>query len=195
MKRRIAVFSCMLLILAFSACGGRKQVTDFSDQPEPPFMERFGNDVDGFWHAIGRHMQLKKISPEMEIELKELMGRGCMPDYKMLENDTAYLYSIIPGAGQIYTGEPKKAFMYLVGSFLIVPYLVAFEDAQSSVDYINAKYSIDYCREKLRLSQQREIQAKNKEFLSETKPDQSFKEKNREFMEQLMQDHKRKLNP
>ena len=31
----------------------------------------------------------------MEVELKELMDKGCMPDYKVLENDTAYMYSII----------------------------------------------------------------------------------------------------
>ena len=114
----------------------------------------------------------------MEIQLQDLMVKGCNPDYEMLENDTAYLYSIIPGGGQLYAGEPKKALMYALGSILIVPYFISFQDAQSSVDYRNLQYSIDYCKKKLRLLKRMERRAKNRDFIKKIMREQSQKKMN-----------------
>ena len=195
MRRLFAVLILVGSILMFSACGGRKQVVDILDRSEPLAIEQIGESKRDFLSGLNEYMRFKKISPAMEVELDDLMGKGCVPNYQILEKDTAYMYSLIPGGGQIYTGESKKALMYMVGSFLIIPYLVAFDDAQSSVDYINAKYAIDYCREKVRLVKQKELQAKENHFLGETKPETNARKKNREFMEQLMREHKLKSKP
>ena len=122
---------------------------------------------------VAQQMWFKKITPAMEVQLKDLTAQGCVPEYEMLENDTAYMYSIIPGGGQIYTGEPRKALMYILSSILVVPYIVSFDDAQSSVDYLNLQYSIDYCKKKLRLSKRIERRAKNREFMDQIMRDQS----------------------
>lgn len=98
----------------------------------------------------------------MEIEISDLMQKGCDREYPLLERNAALLYSIIPGGGQFYTGETKKGLWYMAGSFLIVPYFISFDDAQSSVDFINARHTIKYCKEKLRIMQEKQQDVEKK---------------------------------
>lgn len=195
MRKTISVFILMTLILVLGACGGRKRLDSVSNQSDLLAVDQVKHSGSSFWDKFVKNMRSKKISPEMEVELEELMSKGCVPDYKILESDTAYLYSIIPGGGQIYTGETKKAFMYLLGSFLVVPYIVSFEDAQKSVDYQNAKYAIDFCNDKFRFRDKKKVRAENERFLGETRLDTNLKEKNRKFMEQLMRGQRAKSIP
>ena len=67
--------------------------------------------------------------------MEQLIKVGCDKEYQYLDRDVASLYSLIPGGGQWYTGEKDKAWLYLLSSPLIVPYIVSFQDAQNSVDY------------------------------------------------------------
>ena len=174
MKGKFIVITWFIL---FSACASKKTVSDVVTVTPP---EIITSEKGSFW--MGK-MGFKKVTPDMEVQVEELMSQGCLPEYKMLENETAYLYSLIPGAGQLYTGEPKKALMYALGSVLIVPYLISFEDAQSSVDYINIKYSIDYCKEKLRLSKQMKERAERKRLrLSKQMKERT---RNKKFMDQI----------
>ncbi len=161
MKKTVVIF---IVIFLFSACVAKRPVTDVSNVPPP---KRISKKSGGFWAEFAKQMRFKNITPDMEIQLQDLMTQGCIPEYEILENKTAYMYSLIPGGGQIYTGEPKKALFYVLGSILIVPYFISFEDAQNSVDYLNAQYSIDYCRKKLRLSRHMEKRAKNREFMDQ----------------------------
>ncbi len=124
----------------FSGCAGRgKQVT--------------WNKVEKKWNEIKPDPKYKEVSPAMEHEMEALLQKGCKKERKLYDNDAAYLYSLIPGGGQLYTGETKKAFWYMAGSFLIIPYFISFEDAQKTVNYLNFQHTIDYCKEKLRLSE------------------------------------------
>lgn len=102
------------------------------------------------WDRMNSGTRFKQITPAMEVRLKESRRQGCRGSYQILDPRSAELYSIFPGGGQFYTGETKKAFLYMIGSILIVPYFIAFEDAQRSVDYYNYKYTVEFCEEKLR---------------------------------------------
>lgn len=99
-------------------------------------------------------LQFKQITPEMDIRMANLRKQGCTGGTPILDKDVAWAYSIIPGGGQFYTGESEKGIYYLFGSALIVPYFVAFQDAQNSVDFYNFQHDIEYCTEKLRLARQ-----------------------------------------
>ena len=120
-------------------------------------------------------MGFKRITPSMEREMEQLIHAGCDKEYQYYDREVAFLYSIIPGGGQWYTGEQEKAWFYLLSSPLIVPYIVSFEDAQSSVDYLNVQYSIDYCKKKLHLLREMEKRAKNREFVDQIIQEQSQK--------------------
>ena len=94
----------------------------------------------------------KHITPAMESEMEELIIEGCDQEYEYFDRDIAMLYSLIPGGGQWYTGETRKALIYLVSFPLIVPYIVSFQDAQNSVDYYNFKYTTKFCKSKFRVA-------------------------------------------
>ena len=63
----------------------------------------------------------KRITPAMESEMEELISEGCNQEYEYFDRDIARLYSLIPGGGQWYTGETRKAWVYLVSFPLIIP--------------------------------------------------------------------------
>ncbi len=98
-------------------------------------------------------MGFKRITPTMEREMEALIEAGCDKEYQYFDRDIAFLYSMIPGGGQWYTGERDKAWLYLLSSPLIVPYFVSFQDAQNSVDYYNFKYTAKFCKSKFRVAQ------------------------------------------
>jgi len=85
--------------------------------------------------------------------MKKLIQEGCDREYEYFDRDIALLYSLIPGGGQWYTGETRKAWIYLMSFPLIVPYIVSFQDAQNSVDYYNFRYTAHFCKSKLKVTQ------------------------------------------
>ena len=100
-------------------------------------------------------MKFKRITPTMEKEMESLIKAGCDREYQYFERDVAFLYSMIPGGGQWYTGEKDKAWFYLLSAPLIIPYIVSFQDAQNSVDYYNFKYTAKFCRSKFKVAKKR----------------------------------------
>ena len=113
--------------------------------------------LSGCWGkgGAGSPMKFKRITPTMEKEMESLIEAGCDREYQYFERDVAFLYSMIPGGGQWYTGERDKAWFYLLSSPLIIPYIVSFQDAQNSVDYYNFKYTAKFCRSKFRVAKKR----------------------------------------
>lgn len=57
-------------------------------------------------------LRFKQITLAMEMET--LIQAGCNKEYEYFDRDIAMLYSLIPGGGQWYTGETRKAWIYLV---------------------------------------------------------------------------------
>ena len=110
--------------------------------------------LSGCWGkgGAGSPMKFKRITPTMEKEMESLIEAGCDREYPYFERDVAFLYSLIPGGGQWYTGEKDKAWFYLLSSPLIIPYIVSFQDAQNSVDYYNFKYTAKFCKSKFRMA-------------------------------------------
>lgn len=110
--------------------------------------------LSGCWGKVGSGspMNFKRITPSMEKEMESLIEAGCDREYQYFERDVAFLYSMIPGGGQWYTGEKDKAWFYLLSSPLIIPYIVSFQDAQNSVDYYNFKYTAKFCKSKFRVA-------------------------------------------
>lgn len=110
--------------------------------------------LPGCWGkgGSGSPMKFKRITPTMEREMESLIKAGCDREYQYFERDVAFLYSMIPGGGQWYTGEKDKAWFYLLSSPLIIPYIVSFQDAQNSVDYYNFKYTAKFCRSKFKVA-------------------------------------------
>lgn len=98
-------------------------------------------------------LRFKQITPAMEMEMKKLIQEGGDREYEYFDRDIALLYSLIPGGGQWYTGETRKAWIYLMSFPLIVPYIVSFQDAQNSVDYYNFRYTAHFCKSKLKVTQ------------------------------------------
>ena len=113
--------------------------------------------LSGCWGkgGSGSPMKFKRITPTMEREMESLIEAGCDREYPYFERDVAFLYSLIPGGGQWYTGEKDKAWFYLLSAPLIIPYIVSFQDAQNSVDYYNFKYTAKFCRSKFRVAKKR----------------------------------------
>ena len=99
----------------------------------------------------GSPLGFKRITPRMEQEMEQLIKAGCDKEYQYFDRDIAFLYSMIPGGGQWYTGEKNKAWLYLLSSPLILPYIVSFQDAQNSVDYYNFKYTAKFCKSKFKI--------------------------------------------
>ena len=97
-------------------------------------------------------LRFKHITPAMEMEMEALIEAGCDQEYAYYDRDIALLYSLIPGGGQWYTGEPRKAWIYLVSFPLIIPYIVTFQDAQNSVDYYNFRYTAHFCKSKFKVT-------------------------------------------
>ena len=95
----------------------------------------------------------KHVTPAMETEMEQLIDKGCDKEYQYSDRDIAMLYSVIPGGGQWYTGEIRKAWIYLISFPLIVPYIVSFQDAQNSVDYYNFRYTAHFCKTKFLASE------------------------------------------
>lgn len=126
------IIICGLLVLLMSGCAGR------NSRP-------------------GEGLGFKRVTPEMAAQMERLMDLGCEHEFEYFDRDVALLYSVIPGGGQFYTGETRKGFMYLLSSPLIIPYIVAFQDAQSSVDYYNFKYTLHYCRKLLKMTKKAKI--------------------------------------
>jgi len=110
--------------------------------------------LSGCWvkGGAGSPMKFKRITPTMEREMESLIKAGCDREYQYFDRDVAFLYSMIPGGGQWYTGEKDKAWFYLLSSPLIIPYIVSFQDAQNSVDYYNFKYTTKFCKSKFRVA-------------------------------------------
>ena len=157
------IFAILILAVLISSCASKRTALDRPTVTTPKISKKSG----GFWAELAEGMRFKKITPRMEVQIEEISAQGCVPEYELLDRETAYMYSLIPGGGQIYAGEPKKAFIYALSSILIVPYFLSFEDAQSSVDYLNIQHSIDFCKKKLRLSEQMEKRAKNRQFMNQ----------------------------
>ena len=97
----------------------------------------------------------KRITPVMETEMEKLIQNGCDQEYEYFDRDIAMLYSLIPGGGQWYTGETRKAWIYLISFPLVIPYIVSFQDAQNSVDYYNFKYTAHFCKNKFQMAQKK----------------------------------------
>ena len=97
----------------------------------------------------------KRITPVMEMEMEKLIQKGCDQEYEYFDRDIAMLYSLIPGGGQWYTGETRKAWIYLISFPLVIPYIVSFQDAQNSVDYYNFKYTAHFCKNKFQMAQKK----------------------------------------
>ena len=106
-------------------------------------------------------LRFKQITPAMGMEMEALIEEGCDKEYEFFDRDIAMLYSLIPGGGQWYTGETRKAWLYLMSFPLIVPYIVSFQDAQNSVDYYNFRYTAHFCKTKLQVTEE----IKDKEYL------------------------------
>lgn len=151
--RLFLYFLCLsIAVLLFSGCAGRGKKIDWVK-------------VEKKWDEVKPDPKYKEVSPKMEKEMEALMQKGCKKERKLYDNEAAYLYSLIPGGGQLYTGETKKALWYMAGSFLIIPYLVSFEDAQRTVNYRNFIHTIRYCKEKLRLTENSSVGDKNLESI------------------------------
>ena len=110
--------------------------------------------LSGCWlkGGAGSPLRFKQITPRMEREMEQLIKVGCNNEYQYFDRDIALLYSVIPGGGQWYTGEKDKAWIYLLSSPLILPYIVSFQDAQNSVDYYNFKYTVKFCKSKFKIA-------------------------------------------
>ncbi len=114
-------------------------------------------------------MVFKRITPAMEMEMEKLIQEGCDQEYQYFDRDIAMLYSVLPGGGQWYTGETRKAWIYLLSFPLIVPYIVSFQDAQNSVDYYNFRYTAHFCKNKFQMDKKlRESEKKNQKKVSAT---------------------------
>ena len=113
--------------------------------------------LSGCWlrGGHGSTMGFKRITPTMEKEMEQLINVGCDKEYQYYDREIAFLYSIIPGGGQWYTGEKEKAWLYLLSSPLIVPYIVSFQDAQNSVDYYNFRYTAKFCKSKFKIAKKK----------------------------------------
>ncbi|MBM15870.1 MAG: hypothetical protein CMH75_07265 [Nitrospina sp.] len=113
--------------------------------------------LSGCWlkAGTGSPMGFKRITPSMEKEMEQLINAGCDKEYQYYDREIAFLYSIIPGGGQWYTGEKEKAWLYLLSSPLIVPYIVSFQDAQNSVDYYNFRYTAKFCKSKFKIAKKK----------------------------------------
>ena len=98
-------------------------------------------------------LKFKRITPAMETEMEKLIQKGCNQEYEYFDRDIAMLYSLIPGGGQWYTGETRKAWIYLVTFPLVIPYIASFQDAQNSVDYYNFRYTEHFCKNKLKMTE------------------------------------------
>ena len=96
--------------------------------------------------------------------MERLIEKGCDQEYQYFDRDIAMLYSVIPGGGQWYTGETRKAWIYLLSFPLIIPYVVSFQDAQNSVDYYNFRYTAHFCKTKFQTTED----TKNKEYLEKS---------------------------
>ncbi len=99
-------------------------------------------------------LRFKQITPAMEMEMEALIQEGCDKEHEFFDRDIAMLYSLIPGGGQWYTGETRKAWIYLVSAPLIIPYIVSFQDAQNSVDYYNFRYTAHFCKTKFQVTEE-----------------------------------------
>jgi hypothetical protein len=102
----------------------------------------------------------KRITPAMEMEMEGLIQAGCDQEYEYFDRDVALLYSLLPGGGQWYTGETRKAWIYLMSFPLVIPYIVSFQDAQNSVDYYNFRYTAHFCKNKLKVTDATPLPAK-----------------------------------
>jgi hypothetical protein len=98
-------------------------------------------------------LMFKHVTPAMEAEMEGLIENGCDKEYQYYDRDIAMLYSVIPGGGQWYTGETRKAWIYLMSFPLIVPYIISFQDAQNSVDYYNFRYTAHFCKTKFQTAE------------------------------------------
>ena len=98
-------------------------------------------------------LMFKHVTPAMETEMEQLILSGCDKEYEYFDRDIAMLYSVIPGGGQWYTGETRKAWIYLMSFPLIVPYIISFQDAQNSVDYYNFRYTAHFCKTKFQTAE------------------------------------------
>ena len=98
-------------------------------------------------------LMFKHVTPAMETEMERLIESGCDKEYEYFDRDIAMLYSVIPGGGQWYTGETRKAWIYLMSFPLIVPYIISFQDAQNSVDYYNFRYTAHFCKAKFQTAE------------------------------------------
>ena len=123
----------------------------------------------------GSHMKFKRITPNMEREMESLIKAGCDREYQYFKRDVAFLYSMIPGGGQWYTGEKDKARFYLLSSPLIIPYIVSFQDAQNSVDYYNFKYTTKFCKSKFRVAEKMVDPKSDKKSTKKRKPSRKFR--------------------
>lgn len=117
----------------------------------------------------GSSMKFKRITPKMEKEMESLIEAGCDREYQYFDRDVAFLYSMIPGGGQWYTGEKDKAWFYLLSSPLIIPYIVSFQDAQNSVDYYNFRYTAKFCKSKFRVAKKFDMPKSNKKSTQKRK--------------------------
>ena len=113
-------------------------------------------------------LMFKHVTPAMETEMEQLIENGCDKEYQYYDRDIAMLYSVIPGGGQWYTGETRKAWIYLMSFPLIVPYIISFQDAQNSVDYYNFRYTAHFCKTKFQTAEVLKNKGYVKESLSGT---------------------------
>ena len=113
-------------------------------------------------------LMFKHVTPAMETEMEQLIENGCDKEYQYYDRDIAMLYSVIPGGGQWYTGETRKAWIYLISFPLIVPYIISFQDAQNSVDYYNFRYTAHFCKTKFQTAEMLKDKVYVKEDLTGT---------------------------
>jgi len=113
-------------------------------------------------------LMFKHVTPAMETEMEQLIENGCDKEYQYYDRDIAMLYSVIPGGGQWYTGETRKAWIYLMSFPLIVPYIISFQDAQNSVDYYNFRYTAHFCKTKFQTAEMLKDKVYVKEDLTGT---------------------------
>jgi len=113
-------------------------------------------------------LMFKHVTPAMETEMEQLIENGCDKEYQYYDRDIAMLYSVIPGGGQWYTGETRKAWIYLISFPLIVPYIISFQDAQNSVDYYNFRYTAHFCKTKFKTAEMLKDKVYVKEDLTGT---------------------------
>ena len=113
--------------------------------------------LSGCWlkGGTGSPMGFKRITPTMEKEMEQLINAGCDKEYQYYDREIAFLYSIIPVAGNGIPEKKEKAWLYLLSSPLIVPYIVSFQDAQNSVDYYNFRYTAKFCKSKFKIAKKK----------------------------------------